>query len=106
MQICWGGDSDREDREAIAKGMSLSSYKEMRSSARWRFILDKCNGSSSTVTGGQMEYLGTEMGRFGEVVMAACRCSLFLAVFSQWKRKQGHQLRARREVVLDVEERM
>lgn len=86
--------------------MSLSSYKEMRSSARWRFILDRCNGSSSTVTGGQMQYLGTEMGRLGEVVMAAWRCSLLLAISSQWKRKQGHQLRARREVVLDDEERM
>lgn len=79
----WGEGIVIEKTKAIAKVMSLSSYKEMRSSARWRFVSDRCNGSSSTVIGGQMEYLGTEMGRCGEVVMAACGCSLLLAVFSQ-----------------------
>lgn len=54
---------------------------------------------SSAVTG-QMEYLGTEMGRCGEVVMAAYRSSLLLPIFSQRERKQGHQLRARRENVV------
>lgn len=35
---------------------------------------------------------GDRNGRCGGAIIAACQCSLLLAVFSQWKRKQGHQL--------------